>query len=125
MEYLMENLKLFIVLFTVSIFCTVMFSEIVKKLDSKNYLKGYRVYLPLLFSSGFSVALKFIMKIEWMMFPFLEGCLFGFSVFGYEVVLKSINKIIENSHDVILKMINKMIGKVSLKIDDFGDKTEK
>ena len=32
MDYLMSNLKLFGILFTISILCTVMFSEIVKKI---------------------------------------------------------------------------------------------
>ena len=101
MEYLLSNLKLFSILFVVSIFCTVMFTEIVKKLDKNDKLKGYKVWLPLLFSFGFSIALKFVMKIDWIYMIFVESSMFGFSVFGYEVILKSINRIIEKITDKI------------------------
>lgn len=101
MEYLLSNLKLFGILFVVSIFCTVMFTEIVKKLDKNDKLKGYKVWLPLLFSFGFSIALKFVMKIDWIYMIFVESSMFGFSVFGYEVILKSINRIIEKITDKI------------------------
>ena len=53
--------------------------------------------------------LKFVMKIEWIYVPFVEGCMFGFSVFGYEVFLKSIMKIINN---------------MSEKVDSIGNKKE-
>ena len=110
MEYLLQNTKLFIILYIVSIVCTIMFSEIVKKFDKKNYLKGYKVWLPFIFSCGFSVALKFIFKIDWMIMIFIEGSLFGFSVFGYETILKSINK---------------LIGKVLEKIENVFEKSDK
>lgn len=101
MEYLLANLKLFGILFVVSMFCTVMFTEIVKKIDTKDVLKGYKVWLPLLISCGFSVAIKFVMKVDWLYMIFIESSLFGFSVFGYEVVLKSVNRILE-------KIVNKV-----------------
>lgn len=110
MEYLLQNTKFFIILYIVSIACTIMFSEIVKKFDKKNYLKGYKVWLPFIFSCGFSVALKFIFKIDWMIMIFIEGSLFGFSVFGYEAILKSINK---------------LIGKASEKIENIFEKSDK
>ena len=84
MEYLLSNIKLFVILFIVSVFCTVMFTEIVKKLDKNdNYL------------------------------VFVEGSMFGFSVFGYEVILKSITRI-----------FNKIINKVENKIENIVDKEE-
>lgn len=95
MEYLIENLKLFEILALVSILCTVMFTEIVKKFDKNDKLKGYRVWLPFIFSCGFSVALKFVFKLDWILYPFIEGCVFGFSVLGYEVILKNVLKIID------------------------------
>lgn len=95
MEYIIANLKLSSVLFTVSVFCTVMFTEIVKKIDIKGRLKGYKVWLPLFFTALFSVVLKFVLRFDWIYLIFVESCMFGFSVFGYEVILKSINKIIE------------------------------
>ena len=107
MEYLLSNIKLFCILFIVSVFCTVMFTEIVKKIDTKDVLKGYKVWLPLLFSCGFSVALKFIFKIDWMIMIFIEGSLFGFSVFGYETILKSINKLIAKASEKIENIFEK------------------
>ncbi len=104
MEYLMQNLKLFETLALISVLCTVMFTEIVKKLDKKDILKGGTVWLPFIFSSGFSVALKYIFKIDWLLIPFVEGCMFGFSVLGYEVILKNINKIIEKYTNKIEKL---------------------
>ena len=113
MEYLLSNIKLFVILFIVSVFCTVMFTEIVKKLDKNDKLKGYKVWLPLIFSCGFSVALKFVFKIDWIYLVFVEGSMFGFSVFGYEVILKSITRI-----------FNKIINKVENKIENIVDKEE-
>ena len=110
MEYLLQNTKLFVILYIVSIVCTIMFSEILKKFDKKNYLKGYKVWLPFIFSCGFSVALKFIFKIDWMIMIFIDGSMFGFSVFGYEAILKSINK---------------LIGKTSEKLENIFEKSDK
>ncbi len=108
MEYLMENIKLFKILAIISIFCTVMFTEIVKKFDKNNKLKGYKVWLPFIFSCGFSVMLKFIFKIDWIIMPFVEGCMFGFSVFGYEIILKNINRIFEKVTNIFDKYTNKL-----------------
>ena len=108
MEYLLSNIKLFGILFVISVFCTVMFTEIVKKIDTKDVLKGYKVWLPLLFSCGFSVAIKFVMKIDWLYMIFIESSLFGFSVFGYEVILKSINRIFEKITNKVDDIIEKI-----------------
>lgn len=105
MEYFLQNTKLFVILCIISIMCTIVFSEIVKKFDSKNYLKGYKVWLPFIFSCGFSVALKFIFKIDWMIMIFIEGSLFGFSVFGYETILKSITKLMNKTSEKIENLI--------------------
>ena len=107
MEYLLQNTKLFVILYIVSIVCTILFSEIVKKFDKKNYLKGYKVWLPFIFSCGFSVALKFIFKIDWIIMIFIEGSLFGFSVFGYETILKSINELISKASEKIKNIFKK------------------
>jgi ABC-type iron transport system FetAB permease component len=101
MEYLLQNKQLFAILYIISIMCTIMFSEIVKKFDKNDKLKGYKVWLPFIFSCGFSVALKFIFKIDWMIMIFIEGSLFGFSVFGYETILKSISKLMGKASEKI------------------------
>lgn len=107
MEYLLQNKQLFVIMYIISIVCTIMFTEIVKKFDKKNYLKGYKVWLPFVFSCGFSVALKFTLKIDWMMMIFIESSMFGFSVFGYETFLKSINKIVDKMSEKIESTIEK------------------
>lgn len=107
MEYLLQNKQLFVILYIISIVCTIMFSEIVKKFDKKDYLKGYKVWLPFIFSCGFSVALKFVLKIDWFMMIFVEASMFGFSVFGYETFLKSINKIVNKMSEKIETTIEK------------------
>ena len=107
MEYLLQNKQSFAILYMVSIMCTIMFSEIVKKFDKNDKLKGYKVWLPFIFSCGFSVALKFVFKVDWMLIIFIEGSMFGFSVFGYETLLKSINKIINKISEKIESTIEK------------------
>lgn len=107
MEYLLQNKQLFTILYIISIMCTIMFSEIVKKFDKNDKLKGYKVWLPFIFSCGFSVALKFVFKVDWIFMIFIEGSMFGFSVFGYETLLKSINKIINKISEKIESTIEK------------------
>jgi hypothetical protein len=67
------------------------FTELVKKLDKKNRLKGYRVYLPLVFSFGAAALLRtgnfFAPEQVW----FWWAVIFAFSVFAFEAVLKKIN----------------------------------
>ena len=107
MEYLLQNTKLFVILYIVSIACTILFSEIVKKFDKNDKLKGYKVWLPFIFSCGFSVALKFVFKVDWIFMIFIEGSLFGFSVFGYETILKSINELISKASEKIKNIFKK------------------
>ena len=107
MEYLLQNTKLFVILYIVSIVCTILFSEIVKKFDKNDNLKGYKVWLPFIFSCGFSVALKFVFKVDWMFIIFIEGSMFGFSVFSYETILKSINKLISKASEKIESIFEK------------------
>jgi Na+-translocating ferredoxin:NAD+ oxidoreductase RnfA subunit len=68
----------------------VVMTEIVKRLDKKDALKGYRVYLPLAFSFGAAVLLRignfFVSEQMW----FWWAVIFGFSVFAFEAVLKKI-----------------------------------
>ena len=102
--------KVHVLLYVVSIVCTIMFSEIVKKFDKNYKLKGYKVWLPFIFSCGFSVALFFTLKDwkeHWIYIIFIVSSMFGFSVFGYETLLKSINKIIENISAKLEKTVEK------------------
>jgi hypothetical protein len=88
MEVYMTNLlPAFIV---IAIILVIMLAEIVKRLDRKDRLRGYRVYLPLGFSFGAAALLRvggfFIPGQMW----FWWAVIFAFSVFAFEAILKKI-----------------------------------
>jgi len=68
----------------------VIFTELAKKLDRKDRLRGYRVYVPLALSFGAAWLLRlggfFAAEQVW----FWWAAIFGFSIFGYEAVLRKI-----------------------------------
>ncbi|MDR1901636.1 MAG: hypothetical protein LBQ88_05050 [Treponema sp.] len=68
----------------------VVFTEIVKRLDKKDRLKGYRVYVPLVFSFGAAGLLRignfFVPEQVW----FWWAVIFGFSVLFFEAILKKV-----------------------------------
>ncbi|MDR1248638.1 MAG: hypothetical protein LBK63_04965 [Treponema sp.] len=74
----------------IAILLVVVLTEIVKRLDKKDRLKGYRVYLPLAFSFGAAALLRiggfFAPQQMW----FWWAAIFGFSVFAFEAILKKI-----------------------------------
>jgi Na+-translocating ferredoxin:NAD+ oxidoreductase RnfA subunit len=82
--------SLFPTFIVTAIALVVILSEIVKRLDKKDVLKGYRVYLPLVFSLGAAALLRignfFVPEQMW----FWWAVIFGFSVFAFEAVLKKI-----------------------------------
>jgi hypothetical protein len=67
-------------------------AELLKKLDTGNRLKGYRVYLPLVLSAGTAFLLKIGNFFVTEQFWFWWAVIFGFSVFAYEAVLKKISE---------------------------------
>lgn len=77
----------------ISILMIVVFSEAIKKLDTKNWLNGsYKVYLPVIFSVMFSFILykgKFILKEQAIFFGFV---MFSTSTFFYNAILKTLRK---------------------------------
>jgi hypothetical protein len=79
----------------------VMLTEIVKRLDKKDALKGYRVYLPLAFSFGAAGLLRignfFVPEQMW----FWWAVIFGFSVFAFEAVLKKITAALNNQDNAL------------------------
>jgi CDP-diglyceride synthetase len=83
----MNLLPFFIV---IAIAIVVIFSELIKRIDKKNRLKGYRVYIPLVLSFITAYLLKrgnfFVTEQMW----FWWAVIFGFSIFGYEAVLRKI-----------------------------------
>jgi Na+-translocating ferredoxin:NAD+ oxidoreductase RnfA subunit len=86
----MDILSLLPFFVVVSVALVVMFTELIKRLDKKDRLKGYRVYIPLVLSAGAAGLLKvgnfFITEQFW----FWWAVIFGFSVFAYEAVLKKL-----------------------------------
>jgi cyanate permease len=86
----MDVLSLLPVFILVSIALVVVFTELIKRLDKKDRLKGYRVYIPLALSLGVAGLLRignfFVPGQMW----FWWAVIFGFSVFAYEAVLKKL-----------------------------------
>jgi hypothetical protein len=67
-----------------------MLTEIVKRLDRKDRLKGYRVYLPLAFSFGAAALLRVGNFFAPAQMWFWWAVIFAFSVFAFEAILKKI-----------------------------------
>jgi hypothetical protein len=86
----MEILNLLPVFILVAIAAVVVFTELIKRLDKKDKLKGYRVYIPFALSFGEAGLLRignfFVTKQMW----FWWAVIFGFSVFFFEAILKKV-----------------------------------
>ena len=76
-------------------FLVVIFTELVKNLDKKNRLKGYRVYIALLFSAVATVLLALGEFIPVRQAWFWGVTIFGISVFFFEALVRKIRKIHE------------------------------
>ena len=76
----------------VAIIITVLLTEIVKKADTKDKLKGYRIYVPALLSGAESAVLAFGEFFTWKQTPFYWAVIFAVSVFGYEAIYRKIRK---------------------------------
>lgn len=76
----------------VAIILTVLLTEIVKKADKKDRLKGYRIYAPAVLSGVESAALAFGEFFAWKQTPFYWAVIFAVSVFGYEAIYRKIKK---------------------------------
>jgi len=74
----------------IAIALVVIFTELIKKFDRKNRLKGYRVYIPMALSFAATYLLKvgnfFVTEQMW----FWWAVVFGVSIFGYEAILRKI-----------------------------------
>ena len=74
----------------VAIILTVMLTEIIKKADRKDKLKGYRIYIPAILSGLESVVLAFGEFFTWRQTPFYWAVIFAVSVFGYEAIYRKV-----------------------------------
>jgi Na+-translocating ferredoxin:NAD+ oxidoreductase RnfA subunit len=81
----------------IAIALVVAFTEIIKRLDKKDRLKGYRVYMPLVLSAGAAGLLRvgnfFVPEQMW----FWWAVIFGFSVLFFEAILKKITKVFDEN----------------------------
>jgi hypothetical protein len=79
------------VFIVIAIALVIVFTELIKKLDRKNWLKGYRVWIPAVLSGGVASLLgigKFLDNPSQVWFWWTV--IFAFSTFAYEAVLKKI-----------------------------------
>ncbi len=74
----------------VAIILTVIFTEIIKKTDKKDKLKGYRIYVPAILSGIESAVLAFGEFFTWKQAPFYCAVIFAVSIFGYEAIYRKI-----------------------------------
>ena len=74
----------------IAILLVVVLTELIKRLDKKNVLKGYRVYVPLIISFGVAGLLTIGKFFAPEQIWFWWAVIFGFSVFAFEAVLKQI-----------------------------------
>jgi hypothetical protein len=74
----------------VAIAITVIFTELIKRLDKKDRLKGYRVYIPLVLSFGVSWLLRIGAFFPAEQYWFWALAVFAVSVFFFEAILKKL-----------------------------------
>ncbi|MCL2210193.1 MAG: hypothetical protein FWC19_06485 [Treponema sp.] len=98
MDNLLNLIPFFIV---IAIALVVVISEIVKMLDKKNLLKGYRVYIPLIVS----LFIVFLLRLGRFFAPeqiwFWWAVVFSLSVFSYEALLNKIKKALGENKDAV------------------------
>jgi len=87
MNNIMNLLPVFII---IAIAMVVIFTELIKRLDRKGWLKGYRVYIPLVLSFITVYLLKVGNFFVTEQMFFWWAVIFGFSIFGYEAILRKI-----------------------------------
>lgn len=89
--------NIFPVFVIIAIVTVIVFTELIKRLDKKDVLKGYRVWIPLILSLLASVALRignFFANPDQVWFYW--AVIFALSVFGFEAILKKITNALNN-----------------------------
>jgi len=74
----------------IAITLVIVFAELIKRLDRKDILKGYRVWIPAALSGGAAWLLRLGNFFDPQQVWFWWAAIFAFSVFAYEAVLKKI-----------------------------------
>ena len=78
-----------------AVLLVVALTELIKKLDKKYVLKGYRVYVPLIISFGVTWLLRTGNFIIAEQIWFWWAIIFALSVFAFEAVLRKIKLYID------------------------------
>ena len=86
----MDIAKLLPVFAILAVAMVVILTELFKKLDRKNRLKGYRVYVPLVLSFGVSWLLRIGAFFPAEQYWFWALAVFAVSVFFFEAILKKL-----------------------------------
>ena len=79
------------VFIVIAIVLMIVVTELIKRLDRKNRLKGYRIWIPAILSGGAAQLLRignFFDQPQQVWFWW--AVIFAFSVFAYEAILKKI-----------------------------------
>jgi len=84
-------INLFPVFIVIAISLVIILTELIKWLDKKNRLKGYRVWIPAVLSGGVTFLLKLgaFFNVQQQMW-FWWAVIFAFSIFAYEAILQKI-----------------------------------
>lgn len=87
----MDNfLNLLPVFIAIAVAMVVIFTELIKAIDKNGWLKGYRIYIPMILSFVFAYLLKIGNFFATEQFLFWWVTIFGISIFGYEAILRKI-----------------------------------
>lgn len=77
----------------------IIMTELIKKLDKKNFLKGRRVWVPALLSGAIAALMGYGKFYDTHQIWFWWAVIFALSVFGYEAILKKIHEWIGTKSD--------------------------
>ena len=87
----MDNImNLFPFFIAIAIALVVIFTELIKKIDKKNKLKGFRIYVPLVLSFSTAWLLRIGSFFTAGQVWFWWAVIFAFSIFGYEAILRKV-----------------------------------
>lgn len=84
----MNILPTFIV---IPIFSVIAVTEIIKRIDRKQKLRGFYVFIPAILSLLFAGLLAYGRFFDWHQLWFWAAVIFSLSVFSYESVLKKVS----------------------------------
>jgi len=86
----MQNILPFPVFIVIAIALVIVLTELIKKLDRKNLIKRYKVWIPAFLSCGAAALLRIGDFFQPQQVWFWWAVIFAFSIFAYEAVLKKI-----------------------------------